>query len=99
MQKEDFKSSIINATKWSLITEFLAKLMTPITNLILARLLAPEAFGVVATITMIITFADIFTDAGFQKYLIQYNFKSEEEKTRSITVAFWTNLAISIIIW
>lgn len=92
-------NKIINATKWSIITEIIAKLIVPITNMILARILAPEAFGVVATITMITSFTDIFTDAGFQKYLIQKEFKDEEEANIANNVAFWTNLSISLIIW
>lgn len=95
----NLNNKIINSTKWASITEIIAKLITPITNMILARILVPEAFGVVATITMIISFADMFTDAGFQKYLVQNNFKSEEEKNLCTNVAFWTNLVISFILW
>lgn len=91
--------TISNATKWSAITEIAAKLVSPISNMILARLLTPDAFGVVATATMIFSFADMFTDAGFQKYLVQHEFKSTEEKERSTTVAFWTNMAMSIFFW
>ena len=58
-----------NATKWSALTEVISKLVNPITSMVLARLLTPSAFGAVATITMIITFTEIFTDAGFQKYI------------------------------
>ena len=65
---------VSSASKWSLATQLLSKLMGPITNMFLARLLAPEAFGMVATITMITSFSDIFTDAGFQKYLVQQEF-------------------------
>ncbi len=90
---------IINATKWSIITEIAAKLIVPITNMILARILAPEAFGVIATITMIISFADMFTDAGFQKYLVQHEFENEQEKYQHANVAFWTNLIISFLLW
>ena len=86
------------AAKWSSITEIIAKLISPITNMILARLLVPEAFGVVATITMVITFAEIFTDAGFQKYIIQHEFKDDEELNNSTNVAFWTNLCVSTFI-
>lgn len=67
--------------------------------MVLARIIAPEAFGVVATITMIISFVDMFTDAGFQKYLVQHEFKDEDEKFESANVAFWTNLVISIFLW
>lgn len=87
------------AAKWSSITEIIAKLITPISNMILARLLTPEAFGVVATVTMIFSFADMFTDSGFQKFLVQHEFENEVEKEKSINVAFWTNLILSFIIW
>lgn len=96
MQK-DLSSNISQATKWSSITEVAAKLVSPIVNMVLARLLVPETFGIVATITMVISFAEVFTDAGFQKYIIQHEFKDEEELDRSTDVAFWTNLIISVV--
>jgi len=86
------------ALAWSSITEIIAKLIVPIVNIILARLLAPEAFGAVATITMVITFAEVFTDAGFQKYIVQHEFEDEEALNKSTNVAFWTNFAFSVII-
>ena len=86
------------AAKWSSITEIIAKLISPITNMILARLLVPEAFGIVATITMVISFAEIFTDAGFQKYIIQHEFPDDETLDNSTNVAFWTNLGVSAFI-
>lgn len=99
MRDEGVEGKILNAAKWSTVTEIITKLISPITNMILARIIAPEAFGVVATITMIISFADMFTDAGFQKYLVQHEFISEEEKFKNANVAFWTNFGVSIILW
>lgn len=93
------QNKVAHATKWSAITEIVAKLILPITNMVLARLLAPEAFGVVATITMIVSFAEICTDAGFQKYLVQREFKNDEDREQSTTVAFWSNFILSIILW
>lgn len=93
------QNKVVNATKWSAVTEIVAKLIMPITNMVLARLLVPEAFGVVATITMIVTFAEIFTDAGFQKYLIQHEFKDDIDREQSTNVAFWSNFGLSIILW
>lgn len=95
----NLKTHTITAAKWSSITEILAKLITPITNMILARILAPEAFGVVATITMIISFADMFTDAGFQKYIVQHEFESSEDMNISLNVSFWSNFVVSLILW
>ena len=90
---------VVSAVKWSAITEVVAKLVLPLTSMVLARLLTPEAFGIVATITMIVSFAEIFTDAGFQKYIVQHNFKDQEDREQSTNVAFWSNLVMSLFLW
>lgn len=95
----ELNSKILNATKWSAITEILSKLVTPITSMVMARLLTPEAYGVVATFSIIIAFAEIFSDAGFQRYLIQHEFENEEERYRCTNVAFWSNLVLSFFLW
>ena len=96
---DSLNTKVRTATKWSTFTEIAAKLVTPITSMILARLLTPEAFGVVTTLTMIITFAEIFTDAGFQKYLVQHEFTDSQDRDESTNVAFWSNLIMSFLIW
>ena len=96
---QELNTKVKTATKWSAVTEIVAKLVTPITSMVLARLLTPEAFGVVTTLTMIITFAEIFTDAGFQKYLVQHEFKDAQDRDESTNVAFWSNLVMSLLIW
>ena len=42
-----------SAAKWSFASQIAAKLVSPLTTMILARLLTPEAFGVVASVTMV----------------------------------------------
>lgn len=98
-KEESLNHKIANATKWSTISEVLAKLVGPVSSMVLARLLTPEAFGVVATLNMVIAFAEIFTDAGFQRYLIQHEFEKEEDKEETINVAFWSNLVMSFVLW
>lgn len=95
----ELNNKVVNATKWSAFAEIIGKLVGPITTMVLARVLTPEAFGVVTTLTMIIAFAEIFTDAGFQRYIIQHEFKDEEDKDKSINVAFWSNLLMSLLLW
>lgn len=96
---EELNRKVRTATKWSTIGEVVAKLMTPISSIVLARLLTPDAFGVVTTLMMVITFAELFTDAGFQKYLVQHEFKDEADREESTTVAFWSNLVMSLVFW
>lgn len=96
---ESLNTKVKTATKWSTVGEIAAKLVTPISSMVLARLLTPDAFGVVTTLNMIITFAEIFTDAGFQKYLVQHEFKDAQDRDESTNVAFWSNLVMSLALW
>ncbi len=91
--------SVGKATIWSFAAELSAKLIVPISNMILARILAPEIFGIIASINMIISFADMLSTAGFQKYLIQHQYSAKEELHKGASVAFWTNISISLLAW
>lgn len=88
-----------SSLRWTFITEIISKLIAPICNIILARILAPEAFGILASVQMVLSFADMLADAGFQKYVIQKEFEDEEEKRNSTLVAIWSNITLSIILW
>ncbi|WP_033169494.1 oligosaccharide flippase family protein [Selenomonas sp. ND2010] len=95
----EIKEKIKTATKWTFITEFSAKMITPITGMILARLLTPEAFGIMASIMVVTSFAEMFADAGFQKYFVQHEFHNEDEKLKCFGTALTTSCLIALIIW
>ncbi len=84
---------------WSSVAEILVKFISPITNMLLARILAPDDFGVIAVCNMVVSFIEIITDAGFGKYLVQYDFKDDDEKDQCANVAFISNLVLSIALW
>lgn len=84
-----------SSIKWSVLTELLVKLISPVTSMILARLIDPKAFGVVSSILIITAFAEMFTDGGFQSYLIRHQFRSDEEFSKYVSVVFWSNFGIS----
>lgn len=87
------------AVAWSFAAELAAKIIIPLSNIILARIIAPEAFGIIATINMIVSFADMFSTMGISKYIVQHEFETEEELKRNADVAFWTNIVISLSAW
>jgi PST family polysaccharide transporter len=99
MDNTDLTQKATSAMKWSFMTQVAIKLVLPISTIVLAHILAPEAFGVVAVITMITNFTDVFTDAGFQKYIIQHSFTSKDELDKALNVAFWSNLILSLSLW
>lgn len=97
--EKNLGNKISGAIKWSTITEISTRLVVPVVNVVLVRLLEPSAFGVVATLTIVTSFAEIFTDAGFQKYLVQHDFSNDSDLEISTNVAFWTNIFLSFFIW
>lgn len=97
--KKNKTNTITHSIKWSSLAESSVKLITPVTMMILARLLTPDVFGIIAVCNMIIYFADILADAGFAKYIIQADFAHNRELYKYATVAFWSHLSLSIVLW
>lgn len=92
-------SVIQKSIKWSGLAEIGNKLLLPISTMILARILSPEDFGVVAVCNMLISFADIISDAGFGKYIVQTDFKNDKDADIHANVAFWSHFLLAVLIW
>lgn len=86
-----------SSVKWSFFGEIFAKLATPISSMVLARLLAPEVFGIVASITIITSFCEIISESGFAKLIIQKDFDDENTYRKYFSVAFYTNIVIALV--
>ena len=99
MQKDLLSKSIGRATAWSFAAEIAAKIIVPVTNIILARLLTPDAFGIIASVNMVVSFADMFSQAGFQKYIVQHEYETKESLFQGASVSFWTNLSAGTFFW
>jgi PST family polysaccharide transporter len=91
------KEKSVRAVKWTYFQTLAPNLISPFTTIILARLLMPADFGLIAVATTILSLLRIFQDMGLSKALIQ----SEDEDNEKIVfnVVFWTNLAISLMLY
>ncbi|WP_446423921.1 oligosaccharide flippase family protein [Mailhella sp.] len=91
-------SCIDGASRWSCLAELLLRLCAPLSTMILARLLTPEAFGLAAAVTVALSLAEIAQDAGFRTFLIQHPFRSQDELERSAAVALTSALFLSLLL-
>ncbi|MDB5342811.1 MAG: rane protein involved in the export of O-antigen and teichoic acid [Schlesneria sp.] len=64
------------------------------TTAILARLLTPEDFGIVAMVTVITGFAELFKDAGLSTATVQRQNITQGQ----VSALFWINVVISCLI-
>jgi PST family polysaccharide transporter len=94
-QKLKLKSDLITASKWSTLSELVSRTVAPIAYIVLTRLLTPEDFGVVAVATILVSFSQVFWDAGLSKALIQ----RQQDIEKASDIVFWTNLLLAVILY
>lgn len=78
---------------WNLASLFLTRGASTIFMLFLARLLAPEAFGLVAMATVVFELANAFIKSGLGAALI----RSKDVSEADLNTVFYTNLLLSLV--
>ncbi len=90
-----FKNKAILGLKWSFIDTFIRYFSAFVVSIILARLLEPKDFGLVAMATVFGAVARTLIDGGFGDSLIRKSNSSEED----YNTVFTFNFVISIILF
>lgn len=90
----EFKQKTIKAMAWSGSLQSLAQLANFLLGIVLARLLTPNDFGLVAMILVFVSFADILTNFGLSSALIQKKDLSQKHYVSS----FWFNVIVGLIL-
>lgn len=82
----------VNAAKWNAIGNAVRALLQFAVGIVLARLIGPEGFGIVAIAWIMIGFGGLFADAGFGVALVQAPTLTRQD----IDFAFTVQLCIGI---
>ncbi|MBR3827590.1 MAG: lipopolysaccharide biosynthesis protein [Alistipes sp.] len=88
-------NNVAKGTIWSAIDKFSIVIMQFIINLVLARLLTPDDFGLVGMILIIVAVSNILTDGGFGAALIQKHDPNEKD----FSTAFYINVITSVLLY
>jgi PST family polysaccharide transporter len=88
------KQLAIKGTIWSAISQWANKSLSLATFTILARLLDPDSFGLIALAGTFLAFLNLFADQGFNTAIIQ----RKDLEPEHLDTAFWTNIGISLLI-
>lgn len=89
------QNKAINSMIWCTVDKFGMLSLSFVSNLILARLLMPEAFGCIAILHVFLAVADIIVHGGFASAIIQ----KKDPTHLDYTSAFFCNLAISVTLY
>ncbi len=83
------KQQLISGVAYTAIAKYSGIIISLIVTAVLARLLPPEDFGVMAIATVIINFFGIFTNIGFSAAIIQYKDLSSRDLSNIHTFTIW----------
>ncbi|MBS1932847.1 MAG: lipopolysaccharide biosynthesis protein [Bacteroidetes bacterium] len=92
---QKLKNTTINALIWSGIEKFSLQAIGFISTIIVARLLTPADFGLVAMITVFIAVSNVFIDSGFGTAIIQKKNLTNED----CSTVFFFNLFIAVLLY
>lgn len=89
------RKKAILGTVWAVVENFGNRIFTLIIFSILAKLLDPVSFGLVATVNGLIALAEILIDQGFTQAIIQ----RKELEEAHLSSAFWGGLIIGTLLF
>lgn len=92
-------SRVLQSSAFLLGIQFIQRSLGIISTLILARLLAPEHFGIVALVAIGLQFFEILADAGNQHYIIQKSDVTEADLNTAWTMDILTKTAMAGLIF
>ncbi|MDE5870846.1 MAG: lipopolysaccharide biosynthesis protein, partial [Muribaculaceae bacterium] len=89
---EDLKKETAKGVLWSGVERFASGGILFFANILLARILSPDDFGLLAVVAVFVQISQTFIDSGFSNALIQKKDRSQED----YSTVFIFNLVISI---
>lgn len=93
-QPESLRSLAAKGVAWSAVQTLASRLLNVVTFIVLARILDPKSFGVVAFASVCIAFLTIFVQQGFGQVLVQ----TPQLEKRHLDTAFWVSMAFSCLL-
>ena len=88
-------NNIVSGVFWSLGERVIAQLVSFSISIVLARMLSPDDYGVVAILLIFISLADVFVSNGFGTALIQDKNADKDD----FSTLFFCSLTVSIVIY
>jgi O-antigen/teichoic acid export membrane protein len=86
----NIKQKAINSTKWSAIQNWTSQILSLLVFLLLARLLQPADFGLVALASVFVVVLSTLSNQGFAQAIIQ----RQDLEPEHLDSAFWINTGI-----
>lgn len=95
----DINQKSVSAVKWAAMGTVCMFGLQLVTQVLLARLLGPESYGLFAMGLLVMTFSNFLADFGFSWGLVQNQTLSEEDVRFAVTWQMLTGLAAMLLVF
>ena len=94
-EKSNLKSQIFSGVFWKFAERILAQGVSFIVSVVLARILMPSDYGMVALILVFINIANVFVTSGFSTALVQ----NKDANNVDFSTNFYCSFAVSMLVY
>ena len=94
---QSLKKQLVSGIAYTAVAKYAGLFVSLIVAGILARLLSPDDFGIVAVATVIISFFSIFGDFGLEPAIIQYKGLTNRDLSNIFSFTTWSGTLIAVL--
>lgn len=92
---DSLKSQAVKGVVWSAVERFSVQGIQFVLSIIIARLVAPSEYGLIAMLGIFLAIAQTFIDSGFSNALIQKKDRTEVD----FSTVFYFNIVVSLVVY
>lgn len=93
----NIKRQLFSGVFYTALAKYSGVVISLVVAGVLARLLSPDDFGIVAIATVIIAFFNLFTDMGVSPAIIQHKSLTGDDLSDIFSFTVWTGIGISVL--
>lgn len=95
MSGADIKSQAVKGVVWTMVERYSGQIVQFIISVVLARILPPSHYGLIAMLAIFMGLSSVFIDGGFSSALIQCKNRVE----RDFSTVFFINVGMALFIY
>lgn len=91
------KQQLLSGVFYTALAKYSGIIVSLVVAGVLARLISPDDFGIMAVATVIIAFFNLFTDVGLSPAIIQHKDLTTENLSDLFSFTIWTGIGLSLL--
>lgn len=99
MSEINLKKSTLGGLTWKLLENFVSQFINFVIQILLARILMPEDYGVIALTGVFIVIANVFVQTGFSSALIQKKSVSDIEYSSVFFAGIFVSMTLYLVLF